>query len=199
MRTHLTLFGKRFSMIERKNRRWLVSIFYGSFALLLLASRCFHGQQGFWLTVEFGILIGPILGGSFSQSATLFGSAGLVQPFDERRVLHYPRNSGKSYWASLFQPEVDPDPGILADERSAHRRNQVHYLAFKILGALIGMAFLIELSTSDQETRGVFGSRLSSITMPHTLQLLIQIAWLFVWTLPQAILLWTEPDLEPAA
>ena len=81
------------------------------------------------------------------------------------------------------------------DEREMHRRDHAHYLAYYFLGyGLIGALFA-----------GSFqGPNPISPVLPLALRaFLVQLPKLLLWatfflyvTLPQAILLWTEPDLE---
>ena len=81
------------------------------------------------------------------------------------------------------------------DERELHQRDRAHYLAYQAVGwAVVLQAFLASmriLSPRVQEwismppDRLYYGCALVTLTM--------------FLTLPQAILLWTEPDMEEAA
>jgi hypothetical protein len=186
-------------MAPRLNRRCLVLIFYSTFAFILVLSWIanHNGNAGSFWTIEFTLLIGPILGGYFSRGRSLIGGAGLVEPFDGTKVLTYPKNTKRSYVSSLFHPEVDRDHGIRVDERSRQLRDAAHYSAFKSLGTLIWAAFLIDFCSES----GAFSHEMAQIGLTPTVnsqiqRCVIQVGWLLVCTLPQAILLWNEPDIE---
>lgn len=197
MRTSISLFGKRIGMARRANRRMLLIVFYASFSVVLALSWALlrSGNEGSFGAIEFTLLLGPILGGYFARSVFLFGDAGLVEPFDDRKVLYYPKNPGMSYFRSLFHPKVDPDRGLRADERSIRDRNKAGFAAFNSLGTVVMIAFLVDWIGGD--TSGVFhGLGLSPDDSHRVVRLLLQVGYLLSFTLPQAILLWTEPDME---
>ena len=196
MRTEIRLLGQRINTAPRSTRRGLVSAFYVSFAIVLGLAWSTGGRSAasFWV-LEFSMLLGPILGGYFSRSTSLLGGAGLVEPFDGGRVLKYPERSGRPYLSSLLHPEVDRDPGIRVDERSLRRRDSAHYAAFRTLGTVIFLMFMLQFNSEGLSGEPVFDG-LSTKTVNHIELCLLQVGWLFVCTLPQAILLWTEPDME---
>ncbi len=196
MRTSITFFGTQLGMARRTNRRILVVVFYAVFflglALSWLSSRGSHG--GFFWATLFTVLLGPILGGYFVQSTSLIGGASLVEPFNGRKPLYYPKKSGMSYFRSLFYSEVDPDPGLRIDERSVRNRNRAAYRAFNILGALVIIAMLVGWIGGDPES--FYGLGMTVEQSHRVVRLLLQIGYLFALTLPQAIMLWNEPDIE---
>lgn len=129
------------------------------------------------------------------MSASMLGGAGLVEPFNGQKVLYYPKNSGRSYWRSLFHPEVDPDPGLRVDERAVRNRDRAGYKAFNIVGTIIMIAMLVDWGGGDPDL--FFGLGMTVEQSHRVLRFLLQIGYVFTFTLPQAIMLWTEPDMDP--
>jgi phosphatidylserine synthase len=94
----------------------------------------------------------------------------------------------------------DPNRG---DEREMHRRDHAHFLAYRILlygflaasvyyfGAIPAARSLLESNPSSLFLRGVLSGSLRE-------HFLFIAAVLLFGFLPQAILLWTEPDMEKA-
>lgn len=81
------------------------------------------------------------------------------------------------------------------DERELDQRNHAHYLAYQGMG--IAVLFLWFLSSMRIiKSSLVAWIPISFDQMYYALTLLVLMLFL---TLPQAILLWTEPDMEPEA
>jgi len=203
MKTKLVLFGKQIDIASRARRRWLVSVFYGVFGALLLVNwlKGSHTLGGF-LTIEFTLLIGPVLGGYFAGSSNLFGRAGLVGPFTARKTLKYPDSASILRPSTLLHPVVDDDPELRSDERALRRRDYAHYVSHQVLGAVVSAGFLLEYCSHSVLSDDIERIGLSSAAVNQIVYCLLQIAWILDVTLPQAILLWTEPDMEaetPAA
>jgi hypothetical protein len=97
MKTEIVIFGMRFSMAQRARRRLLVLMFYGLFGGLLLVSWLSKSRTGGgFLTIEFTLLVGPILGGYFTRIGVLARGRGLVEPFEPQKVLKYPSTATAS-------------------------------------------------------------------------------------------------------
>jgi hypothetical protein len=192
MRTDLILFGKHFKMASRTHRRRLVLLFYVVFAALISAS-WFIDPSGFgagFFTIEFTIFVGPILGGYLCGWFKPF-NVGLVKPFGGNEVQRYAAKRPRSAFARLFYP-AEGFPGIQNDERDLSRRDHAHFLAYRVLGGIVMLAFLIEfLGTSKGHLLGVLES-----FVPRAIYLLLQAGYVLAFTLPPAILLWNEPDME---
>ncbi|MGD0733380.1 MAG: hypothetical protein ABR956_19105 [Terracidiphilus sp.] len=144
MKTELVLFGRHFKMASRARRRRLVVIFYAAFAALISAS-WFIDPSGYgaaFLTIEFTIFVGPILGGYLCGWFKPF-NVGLVTPFGGNEVLRYSAKKSRSGLSRLFYPE-EGFPGIRNDERDLSRRNYAHFLAYRVLVGIVGSAFLVE-------------------------------------------------------
>jgi hypothetical protein len=147
MKTELVLFGMRLNMASRVRRRWLVVLFYGVFGALLLLSWMRGARTGAgFLTIEFTLLIGPILGGYFAGRRGLFGVSGLVAPFVPRKTLKYPDSASILRPHTLLHPVVDNDPELRADERAMSRRDSAHYTSHGFLGTVFFFGFMLEYS-----------------------------------------------------
>jgi hypothetical protein len=200
MKTELVLFGCHFKMALRTHRRRFVVLFYGVFGALLLMSwlRGSHTGGGFW-TIEFTLLVGPVLGGYFGRISTLTGGAGLVEPFKAQERLKYPDSASILRPSSLLDPVVDDDPELRTDERALRRRDYAHYVAHGFLGTLISIGFILEFGTHSMLGPEIESIGLSSGSVNHIVYGLLQIGYVSSMTLPQAVLLWTEPNLEKDA
>ena len=88
------------------------------------------------------------------------------------------------------------DPGARGDEREMHRRDHAHFKAYRIFSFfLLGGVFAFSFRGPNPiaqlfplALRGYFTQ------LPYVLLLA---AGLLYMTLPSAILLWTEPDMDP--
>jgi hypothetical protein len=192
MKTELVLFGKHFSMASRSRRRRLVIIFYGTLAALLLKSWLMGSRTGGgFITIEFVLLVGPILGGRFAGIGVLTGTRGLVEPFSAGKSLKYPDSATILKPSTLLHPIEDLDPQLRIDERAQRRRDNAHFISHGFLETIIAAAFLTEfVSYSPIDLAPAVANRVAYC--------LLQIGYISSMTLPQAILLWTEPDLEEA-
>lgn len=198
MKTELKLFGLRLNVAPRRNRRRLVVLFYVVLAALLIVSwlKVPHSGGG-WIALEFTLLFGPILGGYFGRSA-LFGVRGIVEPFDGRRQLKYPASASVLRPSSLLKPVEDNDPELRTDERALGRSNYAHRVSHGYLSNVIFIGFGIEYLNYYGLLGGIERWGWSSSDLHHIVFCLLQIGWVFSMTMPQAVLLWTEPDMEPA-
>jgi hypothetical protein len=190
MKTQFKIFGKRLNMAPQANRRTLVWVVYGLLAMFMTASWMSNprGTDAAFISIVSGLLLWPTFGGRFQSKYYLFGS-GLVEPFDGNEVLDRKR---RSKWARFFIPEVGDEREVRNDERALRRRDHAHYVAFQSLGSLIALAFILKYFDSN--------SMLPTVLTPEWVNRIIfgilQISWIEIMSLPQAILLWTEPDME---
>jgi len=200
MRTELVIFGRHFKMASRARRRQLVLIFYAAFASLITASWWIDpsGYGGAFFTIEFTIFVGPFLGGYLCGWFKPF-NVGLVKPFRGNEILKYSARKNSSASSQAFYPE-EALPGIRNDERELTQRDHAHYIAYRVLGGLVTLAFLIQFMASVpapdeiRTLRNLLG--LTDIVVRHTIYLLLQAGYILALTLPPALVLWTEPDME---
>lgn len=190
MRAELVLMNKRIDMAPRARRRALVVAIYAVFAALILA--CWLANPGWgdgavWIIWAAIFACRLFLGG--------YAPGGLIKPFNNKP----PRQSDAPPPYLLlklraYQPVSTDNSEYLNDERELHQRDHAHYLAYQVLsfGVLIPMLarsvqhFMPKLLASSGMTASQFYYGLGLI------------AFLLFMTLPQVILLWTEPDMEPA-
>lgn len=188
MNAELVLFGKRVDMANRRRRRTLVILLYASLAVLMAACWFLTHWRGTGAYVFFAALIACrlFLGGYYS--------GGLVKPFNGRP----PRQSQMppSFLAlklHVYQPVLAADEtSYRNDERELHQRDRSHYLAYQ---AVIFPVLLVWLLASFRIANPAI---VSWIPMPadaiyYGLSLIAVTLFL---TLPQAVLLWTEPDMD---
>jgi hypothetical protein len=79
------------------------------------------------------------------------------------------------------------------------RRDHAHYVSQQFIGGVVSAAFALEFSINSHMPGepGVFG--IPDAPAARIVYCLLQVAYIAVMTLPQAILLWTEPDMEEDA
>jgi hypothetical protein len=188
MNAELYLLGRRIDMAPRVRRRWLVVLIYASLAALM---------AGFWFLDHWResllyLYMAAMVVNSVFLGGTAFG--GLIRPFKNKPRSPYAFKSPllqNLRWG--FYPVPDPDEyDYRNDERELRQRDRAHYQAYRVL--IVGLALLWAASI------GVISKPAPPVWAPMHAQLLLYgfvVALLVVsLTLPQAILLWSEPDME---
>ena len=131
-----------------------------------------------------------------SINRVVFGgltTRGLVRPFSsDTRPLWFkddpPPDSRIDRW---FWQRSPSRKDLQTDERDDRRRDQAHYLAYRVLTLLTYFVWGLFATVRMGPVFGTTG-------LPFDFALLGALATLMLaLTLPQAILLWTEPDMEP--
>jgi len=91
----------------------------------------------------------------------------------------------------------EPVPGVgeaySNDERELHQRDRAHYVAYKALGIALLVPWFTSSLLGDQS---LFS--LNPVTVNRLCSAMILGLIATFITLPQAIMLWTEPDMEMA-
>ncbi len=190
MRAELVLLGKRFDMAPRARRRALVIAIYVALGIFIAT---------LWYTTHLRGLGSYIIFAAIFACRSFLGGyyrGGLVKPFQ----YYAPRNAQMpppllALKLHLYKPVLQADEGgFRNDEREIHQRDHAHYLAYQAVSVVISMIVFIALLRM---------SRLNLIPVqiaPDELYYgLGLIAIVLLVTLPQVILLWTEPDMEPPA
>jgi hypothetical protein len=188
MNAEIIFLGKRFDMARRIRRRILVVAIYATLAALMIFL-WFFGQwrgTGAWLIWGAMLACRLFLGGYYN--------GGLVKAFNNKR----PRQSLAPpplllLKLRVYQPVLAADENSFRnDERELHLRDRAHYQAYQA----IGIAILLPWFAA--QMRLIRPGLTAWIPMtPDQLYFgLITIVLLLFFTLPQAILLWTEPDME---
>ena len=102
-------------------------------------------------------------------------AGGLVRPFS------------RFYDTTASTPEFLRTPSCPVDERDLRVRNQAHYTAYSVMRALGLICTLVIVAVVVLDPR-----RLVALVA-----FLLYPAYALLMSLPQAVLLWTEPDPEP--
>ncbi len=188
MRAELNFFGRTLDMARQRRRRALVVVIYAALAVLmavlyLLTHWRGSGAYMFWAAM---LACRLFLGGYYN--------GGLVKPFNNRPPRQYAAAPPLLLLKlRIYQPVLpDDDTAYRNDERELNQKDRAHYLAYQAVGvSVIIPMFLASL-------RIMHPALLASVPMtPDQMYygLLLITLTLFL-TLPQSILLWTEPDME---
>jgi FtsH-binding integral membrane protein len=189
MRAELVLMGKRVDMALRTRRRALVVLIYAAIAAVMISMWFVDqwratGTYIFWAAM---LACRLFLGGYYS--------AGLVKPFTGKGPRQYDAPPPLLLLKlRLYQPVLDdPDRRFRNDERELKQRDRSHYQAYQAVGMGVVIAWFAAYMGMLKP------AWLTWIPMtPFQLFYALMLVTLMLFlTLPQCILLWTEPDLEP--
>jgi hypothetical protein len=186
VKAELVLMGKRIDMAPRAHRRALVVMIYAGMVMLMAGLWMVDGWHvsGVYLVFATILVNRLFLGG--------YGFGGLVKPFNSKG----PRRSDAPppflmLALCIYQPPPE-ESEYLSDEREVRQRDRAHYLAYQALSvALAGMWLLADWKLNS--TRLLAWVPVSADVLLYGLVLAVVVVSV---TLPQAILLWTEPDME---
>lgn len=186
MNAELVLMGKRIKMASRYRRRTLLVLIYFALAAALIGLWFvdrWHTSAPYLLFVTFAINR-LFLGG--------FAFGGLIKPFSGKP----PRRSAAPppfllLALRVYQSEPNENQ-YRNDEREIEQRNRAVYKAYQsLMIAVLGLWLLMNFRTNIPRLL----ERLS-VPIDGLLYGLATAAIMLALTLPQAILLWTEPDME---
>ena len=187
MRAELVMMGRRLDMAPRAHRRALVMLIYVTLAVLMAA--LFLVDR--WRVSGCYLVLATFLINRFFLGGYNFG--GLIKPFSGKP----PRRSEAPPPFILLALRVyQPEPGeseYRSDERELSQRDLAHYLAYQVILCALVLLWLVS------EWK-MYAPRLIAWLHASADLLLygsILAAVMIAFTLPQAILLWTEPDMEP--
>jgi hypothetical protein len=188
MNAEVVILGRRISMARQARRRMLVVTIYAAFILLMAV---------LWATTQWRGTGGIVIWAAIFACRFFLGgyySGGLVKPFNGRAPKrHVMPPSLLALKLRVYQPvPAADDSAYRNDERELHQRDHAHYLAFQALGVAVCVPMLIA------SMRLIRPSLMSWISMPPDAMYygLTLVGIILFLTLPQAILLWTEPDME---
>jgi len=185
------LLGKRIDMSAQRRRRWLVVVVYAGLAALMTGSWFLdHWRVSLlYLYCAAGIANSLFLGG------TAFG--GLIRPFKNKPRSPYTFNSPLLRilrWG--FYAVSDPEESDFHnDERELSQRDHAHYQAYRALIAGLALLWLASIEVLSTPAPFIW----NSISAQRLLYGFVVALLVVSLTLPQAILLWTEPDMESEA
>jgi hypothetical protein len=173
-----------FSLETQSRRRALVIAFYGFFAALTIGVLLWRGPSSLNKLLQLAVTCTMFLGG-----ITAFGP---VRPFSRwhRRI---PGGSTQSFVANRPHPWLagrrlyDLD-ALRFDEHDMAMRDRAHYLAYAAMRWPILVSAMLVPAMIYTAGIAAFARLLLLLCFPFCVLFL---------SLPQAIILWTEPDLEP--
>jgi hypothetical protein len=191
MKAEIVLLGKRVDMARQTRRRMLVAGIYAVLAALM-ASLWFADQWRATGTVVFWaamLACRLFLGGVYA--------GGLVKPFTGKGPKEYDMPpSLLALKLRVYQPVLD-DSGraFRNDERELKQRDRSHYQAYQALGLAVVLAWLVS-DLGMMHPAWLAWIPMTPFQIFYGLTLVTMMLFL---TLPQCILLWTEPDMEVEA
>jgi hypothetical protein len=186
MRAELILLGKRVSMARQARRRALVVAIYAVLAALAVLGWRLDGWRSIstWLIWAALGACWLFLGGHYSR--------GLVKQFNGKG----PRNadampSDLQLLFGLYRLPAN-EQEYRNDEKELRDRDRSHYYAYQGIGwALAALWILAILLIHKPHLLARF-----SLAVDQLLYGIFGIFFVLYATLPQSILLWTEPDME---
>jgi hypothetical protein len=188
MNAELVLFNKHINMASRGRRRLLVLLVYGTYALLMA---CAWPIDRWAATGTFLFLA------SFPVNRFLFGGyypGGLVRPFHPNSSYLHGTERDPQWLALVLR--MAPNPSKYkdeADEREQLGLDNGHFIAYRWLAFVI---FLLMFLIDIKRVGPIFGDYPK---IPLDLLYGTSLIGCFLAiTLPQAIILWTEPDMVDA-
>ena len=188
MRAEVVLLGKRVDMALRTRRRTLVVLIYAGIAAIMIGMWFVDqwratGTYLFWATI---LACRLFLGGIYT--------GGLVKPFNGKGPKQYAAPPPLlALKLRIYQPVLDDsNRSFRNDERELKQRDRSHYYAYQAIGMAVVIAWFAAYMGMLRP------AWLSVLPMtPFQLFYALTMATLMLFlTLPQCILLWTEPDME---
>jgi hypothetical protein len=179
------IFG--ISIARQRTRRWVVAVYWiwvTIFSGLFLHSQMHEGldRLNAILVVLAVVNLSAFLGG--------VGSAGTVKPYGGIHLGLFPSRHGVQELfrgpRSVVAENADGDSDL--DEREIRVRDRMHFVAYTLSRwfALLLFAAYALLSTFNAQWLAQVGP------------LFFFLLTLVLWSLPQTLILWTEPDMEEA-
>ena len=186
MRAELVLMGKRLDMASQLRRRTLVVSIYAALAALM---------TGLWLLDHWHVtgvymLFATMLVNRLFLGGQYFG--GLVKPFNNKAPRRYAEPPLLVLLKFGLYPVPEPENHYRNDERELHQRDHAHYIAYQSLAVVLAVVWLLT-NWKMHEPRILAWAPVSADLLLYGFVLAAIIA---AFTLPQAILLWTEPDMD---
>ena len=182
MRAELVLMGRRVDMALQARRRTLVVMIYAAMAALLAGLWFMDRLQNSWSWLFLlVVLLGRLFLGGYYRG-------GLVKPFNNKPPRQNPEPPPfLAVGLRVYSPLPEDDRSFLNDERELAQRDHAHYLAYQAIAVAVVILWFLSGFVNKPGWAAAIVASLPGLT--GTILLLI-------FTLPQAILLWTEPDMD---
>jgi hypothetical protein len=197
MKAELLLFGMHFNMAPHANRRRLVALIYMAFAALMTVGWFIDHWHvwGFGLIILSASYLGRLVLGGYGVAGK-----GMVKPFFGNEVRARYLENPSSSWSRMAKSQI-PDLANArefgSDEREVSLRDKAHEAAYRRLGAIVIITLMFAcLKYVAMPLLREYGIELSAAVLDQIIYGLLIASVILLITLPQAILLWTEPDIE---
>jgi len=186
MKAELTLLGKRIDMASRARRRTLVVLIYAALAALMVG--LFFADH--WRTTGYYLVFATFLINRFFLGGYNFG--GLIKPFSGKPPHRSDAPPPFLLLALRVYPTEPSTSEYRSDERELGQRDHTHYQAYQWIASVLAVLWLLAGWNTFKP------QLLAWIPVSPGLLLygLVLAAMVVALTLPQSILLWTEPDME---
>jgi hypothetical protein len=179
-------------MQQQSARRKLVVVVYALLGAVCVASVIFAQTEPFlygWAIYATMIVAFFVFGGS--------GRYGLIKPFPNKAPRQEPA------MVDVVRLQLAPmtagtpeESNWKNDERELSRRNLAHYQAFQVVGVAV-MVILVVATFGLRSAMGLRHAEWLTVTMAlNLIYAMALIGSMLVVTLPAAIILWTEPDID---
>jgi hypothetical protein len=179
-------------MQQQSARRKLVVVVYAVLGAVCVASMVFAQTEPFlysWAIYATMIVAFFVFGGS--------GRYGLIKPFPNKPPRQEPT------MVDVIRLQLAPmtagtpeESSWKNDERELSRRNLAHYQAFQVIGIAV-MVILVVATFGVRSAMGLRHAEWLTVTLAlNAIYVMALIGSMLVVTLPAAIILWTEPDID---
>jgi hypothetical protein len=175
-----------FTIETQSRRRAVVVAYYGFFIALSVAVVLWRGPSYLDKLLQFAVICALFLGGITAAGPVRLFSQ-WQRKFADGSVYGIDGNRPHPWLAGRRTVDVDR---LRVDEHDLHTRDRAHYLAYAILRWAVVLFSLFAPLVIYAAGPDAFARLLSLLCFPFCVLFL---------SLPQAIILWTEPDLEPDA
>lgn len=186
MRAELVLLGMRVDMAPQTHRRALVGLIYACFAILITI----FWELDKWRTTGVYLIFATFLINRFVLGGYYFG--GLVKPFNGKAPRHRDLPPPFTFLTMRMWKPEPVESEYRNDERELEQRDRAHYLSYQVLTIALALVWLM----SDWMMKGARLFAWLAVPADVLLYGFVLSACVVAITLPQAILLWTEPDME---
>jgi hypothetical protein len=186
MRAELVLIGKRVDMAPQTHRRTLICIIYAALAALMAGLYCLDG----WRTTGYYIVFLTFLINRLFLGGYNFG--GLIKPFSGKPPARSEEAPPFLLLALRVYQPGPTDREARSDERELQQRDRAHYQAYQALACILAILWLL----SGWNTFSTHLLKWIPVSPSLLVYGVVLTAVVISLTLPQAILLWTEPDME---
>jgi hypothetical protein len=186
MRTELILWGKPVNLSRRSQRRRLVLWIYAAMAVVMAAM----GWLDTWRTSGYYLVILATAVNHFLLGG--YGRGGLIRPFSGKppreATIPSPLIPLGLY---LRLTNVSPEGEWRSDERELALRDRAHYQAYQWVSGAVAVLWLISWWVTAK--RPAFPALYPIMEM--LLYPVVLVTVIMMLTLPQAMMLWNEPDM----